>query len=156
MLHTEKTFTEAGEALAKVLPAHWKYKLLVVLSVKSVLLYFYRLAGLIPDQMFVIEPKNESNAQAVSAMLKDSNREIRRLTDCKTILIQEHDMVNDGIVLYRDSDYTEDKKRRDTGLDFLINILRSQARFNAPNNLQLFFLTIPETYRLNLRHTLQV
>lgn len=133
MLHTEKTLTEAGEALAKVLPAHWKYKLLVVLNVTSVLLYFYRLAGLIPDQMFVIEPKSESNARTASAILDNSRRPICRLTDCKTAIQRELALINDGVALYRDSSYTEDKKHRNVGLDTLINALHEQSRSNAVN-----------------------
>lgn len=105
MIHTEKSLMEAGEALAKVLPAHWKYKLLVGLSVTSVLLYFYRLAGLIPDLIFGIEPKSESNARAAMAFLNNSQRPICRLTDCKTAIQRELALINDGIALYRDSSY---------------------------------------------------
>ncbi|WP_028515124.1 hypothetical protein [Ruminococcus flavefaciens] len=133
MLHTEKTLTEAGEALAKALPAHWKYKLLVALRVTSVLLYLYRLTGLIPDQMFVIEPKSESNAHTASAILNNSQRPICRLTDCKTAIQHELALMNDGIALYRDSSYSEEKKRRDVGLDTLLNSLLEQSRSNAVN-----------------------
>lgn len=128
MLHTEKTLTEAGEALAKALPAHWKYKLLVALNVTSVLLYFYRLAGLIPDQMFVVEPKSESNARTVSAILDNSRRPICRLTDCKTAIQRELALINDGIAQLRESSYVEERKQRDAGLDVLLNDLRSQMR----------------------------
>lgn len=133
MLHTEKTLTEAGEALAKVLPVHWKYKFLLVLNVTSVLLYFYRLSGLIPDQMFIIEPKGESNAHTVSAILDNSQRSICRLVDCKTSIQRELALTNDGVALYRDSSYYEEKKHRNVALDTLINDLHEQSRSNAVN-----------------------
>lgn len=133
MLHTEKTLTEAGEALAKVLPAHWKYKLLVVLSVTSVLLYFYRLAGLIPDQMFVIEPKSESNARTDLAILDNTKRTICRLTDCKTAIQHELALINDGLALFSESAYFEERKKRDAGLDVLLNDLHNQSICNNSN-----------------------
>ena len=128
MLHTEKTLTEAGKALANVLPAHWKYKFLIALRVTSVLLYFYNLAGLIPDQMFVVEPKSESNARTASAILDNSRRPMCRLTDCKNAIQRELALINDGIAQLRESSYVEERKQRDAGLDVLLNDLHSQMR----------------------------
>lgn len=133
MIHTEKTLTEAGEALAKVLPAHWKYKFLLALLVTSVLLYFYRLAGLIPDQIFVVELKSESNARTVTAILDNSRRPICRLTDCKTAIQHELALINDGVSLFRESSYVEERKKRNIGIDTLLNDLREQSRSNAVN-----------------------
>lgn len=133
MIHTEKTLTEAGEALAKVLPAHWKYKFLLALQVTSVPLYFYRLAGLIPDQIFAVELKSESNARTVTAILDNSRRPIRRLTDCKTAIQHELALTNDGVSLFRESSYVEEKKKRNIGIDTLLNDLREQSRSNAVN-----------------------
>ena len=128
MIKTEKNLAEAGKALANVLPAHWKYKFLIALRVTSVLLYFYNLAGLIPDQMYVIEPKSESNAHTTSAILDNSRRPICRLTDCKTAIQRELALINDGIAQLRESSYVEERKQRDAGLDVLLNDLHSQMR----------------------------
>lgn len=133
MIHTEKSLAEAGAALAKVLPTHWKYKLLVGLNITSELLYFYRLTGLIPDQMFVIEPKSESNARTASAILDNSRRTICRLTDCRTAIQHELALINDGIAQLRESSYVEERKQCDAGLDVLINDLHGQLRSYAPN-----------------------
>ena len=97
------------------------------------LLYFYRLAGLIPDQLFVVEPKSETNACTASAILDNSQRPICRLTDCRTAIQYVLALTNDGVALYRDSSYVEDKKHRDVGLDTLLNAVREQSRNNAVN-----------------------
>ncbi|MBR6581891.1 MAG: hypothetical protein IKK66_11415 [Ruminococcus sp.] len=133
MIKTEKNLAEAGKALANVLPAHWKYKFLIALRVTSVLLYFYRIAGLIPDQMYVIEPKSESNAHTTSAILDNSRRPICRLTDCKTAIQHELALINDGIAQFRESSYVEQKKQRDAGLDVLLNALHGQMRSGGQN-----------------------
>lgn len=133
MIKTEKNLAEAGKALANVLPAHWKYKFLLVLRVTSVLLYFYRIAGLIPDQMYVIEPKSESNARTVSAILENSKREICRLTDCKSAILHAIALINDGMAVFHESSYIEEKKQRDTGLDVLLSTLHNQLRGYAQN-----------------------
>lgn len=133
MIKTEKNLAEAGKALANVLPAHWKYKFLIALRVTSVLLYFYNLAGLIPDQMYVIEPKSESNAHTTSAILDNSRRPICRLTDCKTAIQHELALINDGIAQFRESSYVEQKKQRDAGLDVLLNALHGQMRSGGQN-----------------------
>ena len=125
LVHTDKKLAESAESLAKLLPAFWKYKFLLSVRITGLLLYFYGLAGLESDQMFIVEPKSESNAKAVTALVKNKNfsPNICPLTDNKTNLQRELNSVNDGIALFRDSSYVEEHKKRSAGLNVLLHDL---------------------------------
>ncbi|MCM1529122.1 MAG: type IV secretory system conjugative DNA transfer family protein [Alistipes sp.] len=126
-IHTEKSFAESAEELAKVLPAHWKYKFLLSVRITSLLLYFYGLAGLTSDQIFIVEPKSESNAKSVIAIIKNKNfsPNVCPLIDTKTNLQRELNGINDGIALFRDTSYAEDRKKLDAGLNVLLHDLQN-------------------------------
>lgn len=127
LIHTEKKLTDAAKALAKLLPESWKYKFLLSIRITSLLLYFYKLAGLTPDQMFIVEPKSESNAKTAIAILKNKNfsPNVCPLTENKTNLQMELSGINDGIALFRDTSYAEDRKKLDAGLNFLLHDLQN-------------------------------
>jgi len=126
LVHTELKFADAADHLKKHLPQFWQYKLLLVIRITSLLLFFYAEAGLQPDHMIIIEPQSESNAKAGIALLKNKNCSsiaVRSLTDCRTALQHELDLINDGIVVFRDTSYVEDLKRRSAGLEVLLQDL---------------------------------
>lgn len=127
LIHTDKSLAEAAEELAKFLPAYWKYKYLLSVRVTSLLLYFYGLSGLTSDQMFIVEPKSESNAKAITALMKNKNYSpnICPLMDNKTNLQRELNSINDGIALFRDTSYAEDHKKLDVGLNVLLHDLQN-------------------------------
>lgn len=127
LVHTEKKFAEAAKDLAKLLPASWKYKFLLSVRITSLLLYFYGLEGLVPDQMFVVEPKSESNAKTVIALIKNKDflPNICPLTENKTNLQRELNSINDGIAIFRDTSYAEDRKKLDAGLNVLLHDLQN-------------------------------
>lgn len=127
LVHTDKKLAEAAEDLAKLLPASWQYKFLLSVRITSLLLYFYGLAGLTPDQMFIVEPKSESNAKAVIALIKNKNfsPNVCPLIDTKTNLQRELNGINDGIALFRDTSYAEDRKKLDAGLNVLLHDLQN-------------------------------
>ncbi len=130
LVHTDKNLAESAESLAKLLPASWKYKFLLSVRITGLLLYFYGLAGLESDQMFIVEPKSESNAKTVTALVKNKNfsPNICPLTDNKTNLQRELNSVNDGIDLFRDSSYVEEHKKRSSGLNVLLHDLYNCTR----------------------------
>lgn len=127
LINTGKSLAEAAKDLAKLLPASWQYKFLLSVRITSLLLYFYGLAGLTTDQMFIVEPKSESNAKAVIALTKNKNfsPNVCPLIDTKTNLQRELTGINDGISLFRDTSYAEDRKKLDAGLNVLLQDLHN-------------------------------
>lgn len=127
LIHTDKKLSDSAEELANLLPTSWKYKFLLSVRITSLLLYFYGLTGLVPDQMFIVEPKSESNAKAVIALIKNKNfsPNVCPLIDTKTNLQRELNGINDGIALFRDTSYAEDHKKRDAGLNILLQDLQN-------------------------------
>ncbi len=127
LIHTKKQFADAAKPLNDLLAAHWKYKFLLAIRLTSLFLYFYELADLKPDQIFVVEPKDESNAKVAVAILKNRNFDTNTcpLTSSKTGILQELNSINDGIALFRDSSYVEDRKKRDASLNVLLQDLHS-------------------------------
>ncbi len=126
LVHTELKFADAADHLKKHLPQFWQYKLLLAIRITSLLLFFYAEAGLQPDHMIIIEPQSESNAKVGIALLKNKNCNsitVRSLTDCRTALQHELDLINDGVVVFRDTSYVEDLKRRSAGLEVLLQDL---------------------------------
>lgn len=126
LIGTDKKFADAADNLSKYIPNLWQYKLLLAIRVTSLLLYFYAEAGLNPDQLFVIEPKSESNAKAIVTILKNkncNNTAVHSLTECKTALQKELNLMNDGMAVFRDSSFVEESRRRTAGLEVLLQEL---------------------------------
>lgn len=123
---TQLSLTEAAKELAIYLPAHWKYKLLLAISITSILLYFYEKAGLTPDQVFFIEPKSDSQAKPVKALLHNRSYDISNsvsITECKTKLIRELNFSNDCMAVFDDHSYVEAKRARDAGVKAVLEDL---------------------------------
>ncbi len=126
LVHTELKFADAADHLKKRLPQFWQYKLLLAIRITSLLLFFYAEAGLQPDHMIIIEPQSESDAKVGIALLKNKNCSsitVRSITDCRTALLHELDLINDGIAVFRDTSYAEELKRRSVGLEVLLQDL---------------------------------
>ena len=122
LVSTTLTVTEAAEELAKILPQAWQFKLLLAIRLTALLLFFYEEAGLLPDQMLVVEPTCEYHARGVTAMLKTQSCEdisTTSLLSSKTDLRCTLDLVNDGIALFRDCSFIEDNRKRDESLGYL-------------------------------------
>ncbi len=158
---TSLSLTEAAKALAIHLPAHWKYKLLLAISVTSILLYFYEKAGLTPDQAFFVETKSDSQSNPVKAILQNRSYENRNsvsITECKTKLWQELDYSNDCMAVFDDHSYVEAKRARDAGVKTVLEDLlhssgsKDQARHliaivtdnigNYSTELPAYFITM--------------
>ena len=137
VVHTERKFADAAEALAKLLPSCWKDKLLLTVRVTSNLLFFYCLEGLYPDHMFVIETKSEPNAKTTAVFLNNKNPDLKlcSLTTCKTELLNELHGINDGMSLFRDSSYIEEEKKRNECLNLLHKELHNWNSFSSNRTL---------------------
>lgn len=70
---TDRSLQDIVQEYRKALPDHWKYKLLVSIRVASLLLYFFKDAGLIPDQMMLIGYPSAPTANLITALLKNTN-----------------------------------------------------------------------------------
>ena len=76
------------------------------------------------DQLFVIGAKSDSNARTAIAILKGkTSTNVCRIIDCKTQIQRELSNVYDGVAVFRESSYTEQKKKLDEGMDVLLNDL---------------------------------
>lgn len=123
---TETTLADAARTLSKELPPNWKAKLLLAASTACYLLPFFADAGLQPDKLLIIKPDSEQNAKFATALLSTQNYSDTRsclLTECRTVLEKELNTTYDGMCVFRDSSYTENRKRREAGLDVLIQDL---------------------------------
>ena len=147
LLPTAECLENAADNLAKLLPKNWQYKLLLAIRITSLLLYFYADAGLKPDQLFVVEPRGEVNAKTVIAILKNKNPDstaICELTECKTTLQRELQQMNDGLALFRDASYVEEKRKRDASLNVLLQDLNGGAE-NASRHITSIISDTPGT-----------
>ena len=122
---TSKSLAEAADSLAKVLPPDYKYKFLVCVDIAADLQYFFNKQGLQLDRVVVVEPKSEANARAVTMMFDCQNNGMGScsLTDNKTTILKKLNSVNDGAVIIRDASYIEENKKRDAGLDVILQDL---------------------------------
>ena len=144
MLNTSLTLTESAKIIADYIPSCWQYKLLLMLRVTSLLLFFYKKAGLTPDQIFIVEPKSESNSNTAVALLKNksyTNTSVCSLSDCNTVITKELNTISDGIALFEDLSYTEDRQKRDNRLDILIKDLTCQTGDEEPKRHLITVIT---------------
>ena len=126
LLQTELRLQEAADNLARILPEGWQYKLLLTIRIASILLYFYEREGLITDRLLIIEPQSEKNAKDAIALLKNKDYDgtsVYSITECRTALQGELNLINDGMAVFRDSSLVEDAKRRSVGMQTLLQDL---------------------------------
>ena len=127
LIQTDMSLVETAKALAAVLPADWRYKFLLVVSTMSLLLLLFAEKGMQPDQMYFVEPGNDQNALAATALLSTwdyQSTATQSLLKCRTDLQHELDQMHDGTVVFRDSSLLEAKKQRMNGLDVVVQDLR--------------------------------
>ena len=122
LMDTMRDLRSAAMQLASSLPASWKYKLLLCVSAASILLPFLAESGLIPDHVIVAIPANPRNAGDLVRLVK--NQEFRStavcpLTETKTKLQAELDLVNDGTFIIRDDTFVESKRKRADSMEIL-------------------------------------
>jgi len=131
LLCTNRAFTDVANEYKDIIPNNWKYKLLVVIRVASLLLYFFKEKNIEPDQMFIIEPTDESNARVIISLLQTINYSSFspiHLSFTKTNFdkISTELFSNDGIALFRDSSRLEEKEKLGTS----INLLEHEMRYS--------------------------
>lgn len=122
LLKTNRALDDIAKEYSKLLPNHWKYKLLAVMRVASLLLYFFKENDIEPDCMFIIESASELNSKAIIALTQTNNYTSFTaipLPSTKTKIINILSSSNDGTVLFRDSSLVEDDKKLNMSIDLL-------------------------------------
>ena len=136
MPQTDRTLQQAVDELAVLLPDNNAYRTLINANVSSCLLGFYEIQQLKPDRMFVVSVESEQNAKLATVLLQNrgfTDTYICSLLECSTVLNNELRAIWDGNVIFRDSSYVENKKRRDSGLEVLLQNLRRGQGINEVN-----------------------
>lgn len=129
LLYTNRALTDVANEYKDILPNNWKYKLLIVIRVASLLLYFFNEKNIEPDQMFIIEPTDENNAKVIIALLQTINYSSFSpihlpftKTDFDKIFTELFS--NDGIALFRDESFSEEKSSIASNIRLSKNLIK--------------------------------
>ena len=144
LIPTDLGFANAAENLAKVLPPGEDIGKILAIAITSVLLYFYKKAGLEPDQLFVIEPADAAITKLATALMKTRNYEntsIPPLLASKSALQAELNQSNDGTALFKASSLIEDRKQLAASMDVLLSDLHHCDGNEAPRRHLICVLT---------------
>ncbi|MBQ9907227.1 MAG: hypothetical protein IJM46_10705 [Oscillospiraceae bacterium] len=136
MPQTDRTLQQAVDELAVLLPDNNACRILFNANVSGILLGVYEAQQLKPDCMFVVPIESERNAKLAAVLLQNrsfTDTYTCSLLESKSVLQGELDSVWDGNVIFRDSSYMENKKRRDSGLDVLLQHLHRGQGINEVN-----------------------
>lgn len=128
LMHTERALTDIANDYAEMLPKNWKYKLLAVLRISSLLLYFFKQKNIEPNQIFIIDPITEDNAISIISLLQTSNYTsyspiLLPLTKSDFYKKYNEFVSNDGIALYRDCSLLENRSKLNFSIDLIKNSL---------------------------------
>lgn len=151
LIRTNRSLVDIAREYVVILPEIWQLKLLIAIRIASMLLYFFKKEGISPDQLFVVEPANESAAKAIIALIKNKNYDsqtVLSLTATKTELNASLNKTNDGTVVIRDSSYAEEWKRRENGVKVLLDDLHGS---NDNENSSRHLITIVSDNPSNLQ-----
>lgn len=91
------------------------------------MLFLFQKEQYLPDRKLTVIPECEQNAKAATALLATADYQSTAtcpLISSRTSLENELDQMNDGTVVFRDASLLEEKKRRETGLDILVQDLK--------------------------------
>lgn len=144
MPQTDQTLQQAVDELAMLLPDNNACRILFIANVSSCLLGFYEIQQLKPDRMFVVPVESEQNAKIATVLLQNrsfTDTYACSLFESKSVLQSELDSIWDGTVIFRDSSYIENHKRRDAGLDVLLQNLRRGQGINEVNRKNIATVT---------------
>lgn len=149
LLCTNRALDDIAYEYKTYLPDNWKYKLIVVMRVASLLLYFFKEKGIEPDQIFIIEREIKSDAKDIIALLQTLNYSTFspiQLPFSKTDFdkISTELFSNDGIALFRDSSCLEERTKLDTS----IKLLEHEMRYSdiRKNKKRQFITIISDNY----------
>ena len=111
LVRTERPLVDIAREYQKALPGVWQYKLLTAVRIGSLLLYYFKREGIVPDHMIAVEPASESAAKVAIALTKNQNYSSQAVMQLATAkpkeLCTELGMINDGTFVVRDSAVAE-------------------------------------------------
>lgn len=142
LLYTKRVFSDVAKEYKDRLPDNWKYKLIVVIRVASLLLYFFKQKDIEPDQIFIIEPSKNTDAKDVIALLQTVNYDdyspiLMPFTQTKYKNICKKTFSNDGIALFRDESLVEEKSTIASNIRLLKNSIKYHST-HENNKRQIF------------------
>ena len=134
LLYTKRFFTDIAKEYKDRIPDNWKYKLLVVIRVASLLLYFFKQKDIEPDQIFIIEPSKRSDAKDIIALLQTVNYDdyspiLMPFTKNEYNNICKKKFSNDGIALFRDGSLAEER----SAIVSNIRLLKNSIQYHSTN-----------------------
>lgn len=106
---------------------NWEKVLKIIIRVMGLLLPFFESAGLKPDRIFVIESKDDKNAQEIISLVKTKNYDsttVPSLTEYITNIRSELQSINDATVVFRDSELIEKNRERKNALEENYKVLQ--------------------------------
>lgn len=110
LVPTDCTFEEIIKKYSELTMKNQEIVFKIIIRVMSLLLPFFESAGLKPDRIFVIESKDDKNAQEIISLVKTKNYDsttVSSLTEYVTNIRSEIQSINDGTVVFRDSELIE-------------------------------------------------
>lgn len=136
MPQTDRTLQQAVDELAVLLPDNNACRILFNANVSGILLGVYEAQQLKPDRMFVVPVESERNAKLATVLLQ--NRKFTDTYTCsllesKSVLQGELASTWDGTAIFRDSSFVESQKRRNAGIDVLLEHLHRGQGINEVN-----------------------
>lgn len=135
LVKTDRALVEIAREYAAALPKGWQYKLLVVIRLASLMLYFIEEEGVKPDQLFVVEPASPSSARISIALLKTQNYDsqvVISLMSTKSQLNEAIRNANDSMLLLNDNARVENSKKHDEMLQIVVDDLHSTNGVENP------------------------
>ncbi|MBR3044905.1 MAG: hypothetical protein IKH27_11030 [Oscillospiraceae bacterium] len=154
LLQTDKSLCDASEELAMLLPDNNACRVLLNANVSSILLGLYEEQQFKTDRMFVVCVECERDAKLATVLLQNrsfTDTYACSLLESKSVLQGELDSIWDGTVIFRDSSYVEDKKRRDAGVNIILqNLHRSQGINEANRKIIASITDNPSAYSSEL------
>ena len=134
LLYTKRVFSDVAKEYKNRIPDNWKYKLLVVIRVASLLLYFFKQKVIEPDQIFIIESTKHPGDKDLIAFLQTANYDDYSpipmpFTQTEYKNICKNTFSNDGIALFRDESLVEER----SNIISNIRLLKESIKYHNTN-----------------------
>ncbi len=144
LLSTDKSLAEAAADLKACMPDEWEWKSLFTTSTSSLLLPWYDAAGVKHDKITMVQIDNEPAAKTAAVLLSTQNyisTATCLLSESKTILQNTLDGTRDGNAVFRDDTYLANRKRREAGMNVLLQDLQRGQGIDENSPHTIFVIT---------------
>lgn len=134
-IHSQQEITDSW---VKVYGNNPTTKFLGYYRIGSLLQHFFRNEGVNIKQFLIAEPSDKINANKLAALLATGdivNYPVTTLEAGKENVINEHCLVFDGIVLFKDDLFADEEKKRVDALKAITRLTRNENNSNSGNGL---------------------